>query len=142
MKTDEAVYGKGAKKKVAEGDALAEHLVRKAMGIEALNNPCLKELERNEQTELFYELELPLALILAKMEYTGIKVDVGRLEEMKTEMAERLNGSKQKFMSSLVKSLISILRNNLASFCLKILVYRLLRKQKQAIRLQLMYWKS
>ncbi len=90
VNTDEAVYGKGAKKKVAEGDVLAEHLVRKAMAIEALNNPCMEVIERNEQTALFYELELPLALILAKMEYTGIKVNVSRLEEMKTEMAARL----------------------------------------------------
>src|SRR6185312_15628090 len=58
---------------------------------ESLTEPCMEEIERNEQTELFYDLELPLALILAKMEYTGIKVDVGRLEEMKTELAARLD---------------------------------------------------
>ncbi|CAM3921034.1 DNA polymerase I [Lederbergia lenta] len=90
VETDEAVYGKGAKKKVAEGDILAEHLARKAVGIASLYDPCLQELEQNEQTELFYELELPLALILAKMEYTGIKVDVQRLKEMKKEIGDRL----------------------------------------------------
>ncbi|MBS4176070.1 DNA polymerase I [Lederbergia citrea] len=90
VKTDEAVYGKGAKKKVAEGDVLGEHLVRKAMGIADLYEPLLKELEQNEQTDLFFELELPLSLILAKMEYTGVKVDVEKLEEMKAEIAERL----------------------------------------------------
>ncbi|MBS4216874.1 DNA polymerase I [Bacillus sp. FJAT-49711] len=90
VKTDEAVYGKGAKKKAAEGDALAEHLVRKAIGIGALTEPCLKELNQNEQTELFYDLELPLSLVLAEMEFTGVKVDVSRLENMKIELAERL----------------------------------------------------
>ncbi|MBS4222702.1 DNA polymerase I [Lederbergia citrea] len=90
VKTDEVVYGKGAKKKVAEGDVLGEHLVRKAMGIADLYEPLLKELEQNEQTDLFFELELPLSLILAKMEYTGVKVDVEKLEEMKAEIAERL----------------------------------------------------
>ncbi|MCR2821911.1 DNA polymerase I [Lederbergia panacisoli] len=90
VKTDEAVYGKGAKKKAAEGDILAEHLVRKAIGIGALTEPCLKELDQNEQTELFYDLELPLSLVLAEMEYTGVKVDVSRLENMQIELAERL----------------------------------------------------
>lgn len=90
VETDEAVYGKGAKKKVATGEVLAEHLVRKAVAIASLYEPCLKELEQNEQMELFYELELPLSLILAKMEYTGIKVDVQRLKEMKIEIGDRL----------------------------------------------------
>lgn len=89
--TDEAVYGKGAKRKVAEGDVLGEHLVRKAIGIAELYGPIINELEKNEQHDLFYELELPLSFILAKMEYTGVKVDVERLEEMKQEIGERLN---------------------------------------------------
>lgn len=96
VQTDEAVYGKGAKKKVAEGDILAEHLARKAVGIAELYDPCLEELEKNEQTDLFYDLELPLALILAKMEYTGIKVDVQRLEEMKIEIGGRLSEIEEK----------------------------------------------
>lgn len=96
VKTDEEVYGKGAKKKAAEGDVLAEHLVRKAVGIADLYESCLKDLEKNEQTDLFYELELPLSLILAKMEYTGVKVDVGILEDMKAEIAERLIGIEAK----------------------------------------------
>ncbi|HEY4552659.1 MAG TPA: DNA polymerase I, partial [Bacillaceae bacterium] len=91
VQTDEAVYGKGAKKRVAEGDILGEHLVRKAKGIAELYNRCNEELERNEQADLFYELELPLSFILAEMEYTGVKVDVRRLQEMKAEIAERLN---------------------------------------------------
>ena len=44
------------------------------MAIESLIILAWKKLRRNEQTELFYELELPLALILAKMEYTGLKL--------------------------------------------------------------------
>ncbi|WP_317950946.1 DNA polymerase I, partial [Rossellomorea marisflavi] len=38
----------------------------------------------------FTDLELPLALILAEMEHTGVKVDCDRLNEMKDELAERL----------------------------------------------------
>lgn len=90
VKTDEAVYGKGAKRKLAEEAELSEHLARKAAAISELYEKVLQELDQNEQTELFYDLELPLALILAKMEYTGVKVDVERLETMKTELAGRL----------------------------------------------------
>ncbi|MFD1707958.1 DNA polymerase I [Siminovitchia sediminis] len=91
VQTDEAVYGKGAKKKAATGDVLAEHLAKKALAIASLYKPLLKELEKNEMLNLFYDLELPLSFILAEMEYTGVKVDTGRLEEMKAEMAERLD---------------------------------------------------
>ncbi|HLU20893.1 MAG TPA: DNA polymerase I [Bacillaceae bacterium] len=90
VKTDEAVYGKGAKRKLAEEAELSEHLARKAAAISELYEKVLQELDQNEQTELFYDLELPLALILAKIEYTGVKVDVERLETMKTELAGRL----------------------------------------------------
>ncbi|RST76565.1 DNA polymerase I [Siminovitchia acidinfaciens] len=96
VQTDEAVYGKGAKKKVAEGDILAEHLAKKALGIVSLYQPLLDELEKNELIDLFYDLELPLSFILADMEYTGIKVDIDRLKEMKAEMADRLKQIEEK----------------------------------------------
>lgn len=91
ISSDEAIYGKGARRKVAEEDVLAEHLVRKALAISALHERCLAELKSNAQLDLFYELELPLTFILAKMEYTGVKINVTRLEEMKEEMATRLD---------------------------------------------------
>ncbi len=92
VQTDEAVYGKGAKRKIPNEQILAEHLARKAIAIDALYAQCLKELEENEQTDLFYDLELPLSIILAEMEYTGVKVDTARnpSQEMQIELAERL----------------------------------------------------
>lgn len=39
---------------------------------------------------LFREMELPLSIILAEMEITGIKVDASRLQEMKIEFSNRL----------------------------------------------------
>ncbi|GIN71370.1 DNA polymerase I [Bacillus sp. J14TS2] len=90
VQTDEAVYGKGAKRKIPDEQILAEHLARKAAAIDALYTQCLKELEENQQTDLFYDLELPLSIILAEMEYTGVKVDTARIQEMQLELAERL----------------------------------------------------
>lgn len=90
IESDEAVYGKGAKQKVPSTDVLSEHLARKAFILQDLKETCIKELEENDLYELYMELELPLALILAEMEFTGVKVDQDRLMTMKEELAIRL----------------------------------------------------
>lgn len=88
--TEEAVYGKGAKRKVPEEEVLAEHLVRKANAIFALQDKLAGLLKENEQYELFADLELPLSLVLGEMETTGVKVDAGRLQAMGQELTEQL----------------------------------------------------
>ncbi|MEB6547874.1 DNA polymerase I [Heyndrickxia sporothermodurans] len=90
IQSDEQVYGKGVKQKVPEKKVLAEHVARKAVGISSVVDHCLKDLEENNQLQLFEELELPLSFILATMESTGIKVDVQRLKEMGEEILGRL----------------------------------------------------
>ena len=112
------------------------------MAIEALNNPCMEVIERNEQTALFYDLELPLALILAKMEYTGIKVNVSRLEEMKTEMAARLTEIERRIHELAGETFNINSPKQLGVILFEKLGLRGLKKQKQVIRLQQMYWKS
>lgn len=89
---DEEVYGKGAKLAVPEDfSVVAEHVARKTHIIYALKDTFMEELEKNEQLHLFNDLEIPLALILAEMEYTGVQVDVARIEQMGEELTERLN---------------------------------------------------
>ncbi|MBN8191743.1 DNA polymerase I [Bacillus sp. NTK074B] len=90
IESDEMVYGKGAKQKVPSTEVLSEHLARKASILHELKDTCMKELEENELYDLYMKLELPLALILAEMEFTGVKVDQERLETMKEELAHRL----------------------------------------------------
>ncbi|MBR2516889.1 DNA polymerase I [Geobacillus sp.] len=90
VRSDEAVYGKGAKRTVPDEPMLAEHLARKAAAIWALEEPLMDELRRNEQDRLLTELEQPLAGILANMEFTGVKVDTKRLEQMGAELTEQL----------------------------------------------------
>jgi DNA polymerase-1 len=87
---DEVVYGKGAKRSIPDEDKLSEHLVRKAFALSELRSQFIKELEENQQLELYKELELPLAIILAEMEYTGVKVDEERLKDMQKELSKRL----------------------------------------------------
>ncbi|WP_407269067.1 DNA polymerase I [Radiobacillus sp. PE A8.2] len=89
---DEEVYGKGAKMKVPEQEALAEHIVRKANMIYILKEKAEKELEDNQQLELINELEMPLALILGEMEHTGIAIDTEQIQRMGDELQSRLKG--------------------------------------------------
>jgi DNA polymerase I len=90
LQSDEAFYGKGAKRKVPEQEALSDHLVRKAFAMQAIQEKMEDELRKNDQEALFYDLEMPLSLVLADMESTGVKVDVDRLKAMGEELSERL----------------------------------------------------
>ncbi|MCM3568317.1 DNA polymerase I [Neobacillus mesonae] len=96
VQSDESFYGKGAKQKVPDTPLLAEHLVRKATAMSKLKGKLEDELKRNEQYELFIDLEMPLALILADMESCGIKVERSRLESMGRELGQRLNEIEEK----------------------------------------------
>lgn len=90
IQSDESFYGKGAKRKIPEKSLLAEHLVRKSLAMSDLKEILQNELQRNEQDELFTELEMPLSLILADMEACGVMVDSERLRLMGVEINERL----------------------------------------------------
>jgi len=92
---DEEVYGKGAKMKVPEQDKLSEHVVRKANVLFQIKDSMKEQLKTNEQYELLKELEMPLALILGEMEYTGVLVDVERIREMGDDLKKRLNDLEQ-----------------------------------------------
>lgn len=88
--SDEAVYGKGAKQKVPEIEALAEHLVRKADILLPLKETFTKELKENDEYSLFADLEMPLSIVLGEMESYGVKVDVDRLRQMGEDLQKQL----------------------------------------------------
>ncbi|EEO2718215.1 DNA polymerase I, partial [Listeria monocytogenes] len=90
VETDEAVYGKGAKRSTPEESIVAAHLARKAVAIADLEKRLVDDLEENEQLALMEDLELPLTFVLAEMEMQGVSVDTERLENMKVELAGRL----------------------------------------------------
>lgn len=48
------------------------------------------ELQDEGFSDLFYSLELPLSAVLARMELTGIKLDVSQLDAMSTEFGRQL----------------------------------------------------
>ena len=73
--------------RVAEKSCAAE-----VTALEKLGELYTKKLDAENLTKLFFEIELPLAEVLAKMELRGVFVDVQSLEkksaEMETQLAE------------------------------------------------------
>ncbi|HFR3701467.1 TPA: DNA polymerase I [Streptococcus suis] len=82
---DEAVYGKGAKLALPVREEFFPHLARKVQVLIETEQAMLAKLEEHEQLALFYEMELPLADVLAKMEIAGIKVEKETLQAMQAE---------------------------------------------------------
>ncbi|HFI0477242.1 TPA: DNA polymerase I [Streptococcus suis] len=82
---DEAVYGKGAKLALPAREEFFPHLARKVQVLIETEQAMLAKLEEHEQLALFYEMELPLADVLAKMEIAGIKVEKETLQAMQAE---------------------------------------------------------
>ncbi|HFU4360652.1 TPA: DNA polymerase I [Streptococcus suis] len=82
---DEAIYGKGAKLALPERDVFFPHLARKVQVLMETEAPMLAKLEEHQQSDLLFEMELPLANVLAKMEIAGIKVKVETLKAMQAE---------------------------------------------------------
>jgi len=82
---DESFYGKGVKKAIPEREKFLEHLARKVAVLVETEPVLLEKLSENGQLDLLYEMEQPLAFVLAKMEIAGIKVQKETLLEMQAE---------------------------------------------------------
>ncbi|HFI0976932.1 TPA: DNA polymerase I [Streptococcus suis] len=82
---DEVVYGKGAKLALPERAEYFPHLANKLQVLIETEAVMLEKLEGNQQVSLLFDMELPLAHVLAKMEITGIKVQKETLQTMQAE---------------------------------------------------------
>ena len=87
---DDVVYGRGAKKALPEKEIYERHIVSKAKAILELRESQLKTLKDQEQLELLTELEIPLAEVLAEMEYQGLTVDPKELDEQAKDLTMRI----------------------------------------------------
>lgn len=91
VQSDEEVYGKGAKRSVpVDQPEFLQHLAHKVQVIHDLKSQLMDELDDHEQTKLYETIERPLSIVLAQMEIAGIKVDIDRLMQMRSEFKERL----------------------------------------------------
>lgn len=63
----------------------------RAQAVAELVKALTPEVEAAGQSELYFDLEVPLALILAAMEHAGIAVDDAELQELSDDYGTRLN---------------------------------------------------
>ncbi len=63
----------------------------RAQAVAELVKALTPEIEAAGQSELYFDLEVPLALILAAMEHAGIAVDDAELQELSDDYGARLN---------------------------------------------------
>lgn len=82
LPADELVYGKGSKRALPDKETLFQHLAKKIKVLLETEKPMLAALREHEQENLLFDMELPLANVLAKMELAGIAVDRPSLQEM------------------------------------------------------------
>ncbi|WP_179395167.1 DNA polymerase I [Lacticaseibacillus absianus] len=93
---DVDVYGKGAKLKVPEDDALFSHFARKAQAILTLRPHLRDDLAAQGESALFDDLELPLAKVLARMEIAGIALDQQKLQTLGDEWTTTMHVLEEK----------------------------------------------
>jgi|LSQX01.2.fsa_nt_gb DNA polymerase-1 len=90
LEYDDVIYGRGKKKTLPDEEIYALHIVKKAKAISVLKEGLIKELKLNEQLYLLNEIEIPLTLVLAEMEYHGISLDLELLKAQKTTLKAQL----------------------------------------------------
>lgn len=78
----EEVYGKKTILSIPDTSVLASYTLNKCVAILEVEKPMKEKLEEANQNSLFYDIELPLALVLAKIELTGFKINPTRLKEI------------------------------------------------------------
>ncbi len=72
-------------------DTDADKLIKKAALFDDCCSQLLKELDRSGQTDLFNNIELPLARVLGDMELVGFSVDLEGLKNMSQELGDRIS---------------------------------------------------
>ena len=79
------------KKDIILDESLEKEIVLKARFIYDTRDRAILDIKRDDMYELFKNIEMPLASVLADMEITGVKVDKTVLEEMKKEAKDKIN---------------------------------------------------
>ncbi|MBA1434572.1 DNA polymerase I [Bombilactobacillus bombi] len=91
LDSDAQFYGSGAKLTIPEHDQLLQHLAAKAAAIQFLSTQLPAKLQDHDQDELFDTIELPLSQVLAEMEIAGITVNRDNLEQLQSQLQQRLH---------------------------------------------------
>ena len=86
----ETIYGKFIHLKMPSEEEIIKSMVLRAKFIYETKEFFENKLQEDEVTDLFKKVELPLATVLADMEFTGVKVDCDKLLEMGEDIKIKL----------------------------------------------------
>lgn len=92
----EEVYSKKTKYIIPSEEVLAKYAIDKCYEVLIVKEETDKIIKENDQKSLLYELELPLATILGKIEMNGFKVDEERLQEVGKFFNEKMKEAEAK----------------------------------------------
>jgi len=78
------------KKENIEYEELVKRSIKKAKFIYETKDNLIEQMKKEEVVDLYYNIELPLANTLSKMELAGIRLDKQVLNEMKEEISSKI----------------------------------------------------
>lgn len=91
----EETYGTEKKKKEVNIETTKEQCINKSRFIYDTRSKILLEIDDYDETKLFKEIEMPLSLVLADMELTGIGVDKKYLLNLKEELETKMKSMQE-----------------------------------------------
>lgn len=91
----EEVYGKKETYDLSNMEKVKQYAIDKCIYVHQVKPIIDKRLDEDQLTSLLYDIELPLAMILARVERNGFKVDRNRLEEIGVYLIEEIKKAEQ-----------------------------------------------
>ena len=90
ISSNEEIYGKGAKRSLPTQEVLNSYIAKIAASILEVKPLMIKRLEEENMLDLYKNIEIKVARVLANMEFEGIHVSKKALDEMSQEFDERI----------------------------------------------------
>ena len=90
ISSNEEIYGKGAKRSLPTQEVLNSYIAKIAASILEVKPLMIKSLEEENMLDLYKNIEIKVARVLANMEFEGIHVSKKALDEMSHEFDERI----------------------------------------------------
>jgi DNA polymerase I len=96
----EEIYGKGVKSTIPNEEIYANYAIKKAYAIKNLADTLNKDIQKQDQVELLNDIEMPLALTLARMEFEGIRIDQEALNNLDESLNKEIDLITEKIYAS------------------------------------------
>ena len=99
---EESIVGKGKNKKSfdeIEIDIQAKYIAETMEVVKKVYKEMKKSIEEQEMDHLYYDIELPLSLVLANMEFEGFSIDRNILDDLGREFQDTIDVLTEKIYS-------------------------------------------